>query len=185
MNTIDHFFQRIDGWFNYISIYAYAVEQAEDGDHFVEVGAWKGKSTSFMAVEIANSGKQIKFDVVDTWKGSLEHQDNELVKADALYNHFLENMKPVEGFYTPRRMTSLEAADTYEDNSLTFVMLDASHEYEDVKKDILAWLPKVQSGGILSGDDYHHTWPGVMQAVQELLPDVQIVDGVTWAYQKP
>jgi hypothetical protein len=185
MNSIPHFFHNIEGWFNYISIYSYAVEQADNGDHFVEVGAWKGKSTSFMAVEIANSGKQIQFDVVDTWKGSLEHQSDDLVKRDELYNLFLNNMKPAEGYFTPKRMTSLEAAATYKDNSLSFVMLDASHEYEDVKADILAWLPKVQSGGILSGDDYHHTWPGVMQAVQELLPDVQIVDGVTWAYQKP
>jgi hypothetical protein len=45
-------------------------------------------------------------------------------------------------------------------------------------------LPKVKSGGILSGDDYHHTWPGVVQAVTELVPESQIVDGVTWAYKK-
>ena len=43
--------------------------------HFVEVGSYKGRSTSFMAVEIANSGKQIKFDCVDTWEGSPEHQE--------------------------------------------------------------------------------------------------------------
>jgi len=181
---MDHFFHTIDGWFNYISIYTYAVENAEENDHFVEVGAWKGKSTSFLAVEIVNSGKKIQFDVIDTWAGSLEHQNNEMVQQDQLYDHFLDNMKPVEGYFNPRRMTSLEAAATYEDNSLDFVMLDASHEYEDVKADILAWLPKVKSGGILSGDDYHHTWPGVVQAVQELVPDAQIVDGVTWAYQK-
>jgi len=30
-----------------------------------------------MAVEIANSGKDIKFDCVDTWGGSVEHQEGE------------------------------------------------------------------------------------------------------------
>ena len=161
------------------------VDHADDGDHFVEVGAWKGRSTAFMAVSIANSGKNIKFDVVDTWAGSLEHQEEQIVKDDALYNHFLENMKPVEKYYTPIRMTSIEAANTYEDNSLQFVLLDASHEYEDVKNDILAWLPKVQPGCFIAGDDYHHTWPGVVKAVQELLPDAELVDEVTWIYQKP
>ena len=88
---MQHFFHTIEGWFNYISIYSFAVEQAEDGDHFVEVGAWKGKSTSFMAVEIANSNKKIQFDVVDTWLGSLEHQNDEMIVKDELYNFFLNN----------------------------------------------------------------------------------------------
>jgi len=182
---MEHFFQHIQGWFNFITIYHHMVDHADDGDHFVEVGAWKGRSTAFMAVSIANSGKNIKFDVVDTWAGSLEHQEEQIVKDDALYNHFLENMKPVEKYYTPIRMTSIEAANTYEDNSLQFVLLDASHEYEDVKNDILAWLPKVQPGCFIAGDDYHHTWPGVVKAVQELLPDAELVDEVTWIYQKP
>jgi predicted O-methyltransferase YrrM len=181
---MEHFYQNLDGWFNYISIYNYVVSQGDDGDHFVEVGAWKGKSTAYLAVEIANSGKKIKLDVVDTWAGSLEHQNDEIIKKDQLYNLFLENMKPVEGIYNPRRMTSLDAAATYEDNSLDFVLLDASHEYEDVKADILAWLPKVKVGGILAGDDYHHTWPGVVKAVTELINNPQIVDNVTWAYKK-
>lgn len=180
-----HFFETIDGWFNFISIYNYVIDQAEDGDHFVEVGAWKGKSTSYMAVNIINSGKKITFDVVDTWEGSLEHQQDSFVKENILYDHFLENMKPVNGYFNPKRMTSLDASKTYLNDSLSFVMLDASHEYEDVKADILAWIPKIHSGGILAGDDYHHTWPGVVKAVQELLPDARIIDNVTWAWQKP
>jgi len=182
---MEHFFQGIDGWFNFVSIYNYAVDMGEDGDHFVEVGAWKGRSAAYMAVEIANSGKQIKFDVVDTWQGSEEHQTDQMVITDSLYNHFLENLKPVEAYYTPVRMTSLEAAAQYSDNSLDFVLLDASHTYEDVKADIQAWLPKVKSGGILAGDDYHHTWQGVVDAVTEMIPEPQIVDNVTWAYKKP
>lgn len=182
---MEHFFQKIQGWFNFISIYNYVIEDGEDGDHFVEVGAWKGRSAAYMAVNIANSGKKIKFDVVDTWKGSKEHANDDIVKEDALYNEFLTNMKPVEEYYTPIRTTSLEAAALYEDDSLSFVLLDASHEYDDVKADIAAWLPKVKSGGILAGDDYHHTWQGVVDAVTEMIPDPEIVDNVCWAYRKP
>jgi hypothetical protein len=181
---MQHFYQNIQGWFNYPGIYTYILDLAEDGDHFVEVGAWKGKSTSFMAVEIANRGLKINFDVVDTWEGSLEHRDDDLVKVNSLYEHFLANMKPVEGFYTPKRMTSLAAANTYADNSLDFVLLDASHEYEDVKADIQAWLPKVKIGGFLAGDDYDRAWPGVIKAVTELLPNAQVADLVCWIIQK-
>jgi hypothetical protein len=65
-------------------------------------------------------------------------------------------------------MTSLEAAKLYPDNSLDFVLIDASHDYPSVHADILAWLPKVKSGGILAGDDL--PWFGVKRAVDELLP---------------
>lgn len=186
---MEHIYQNIEGWFNYETIYRQAVAQAQDGYHFVEVGAWKGKSTSFMAVEIANSGKRIRFDVVDTWHGSKEHlTGGNYVDPDAvsgrLFEVFTRNLKPVESYYNPKPMTSLQAAATYADNSLDFVMIDASHEYEDVRADILSWLPKVRVGGVLAGDDFHYHWPGVIRAVQELLPNVQLVDGVTWMYQK-
>lgn len=184
---IQHFFQNIEGWFNFIAIYHHAVQIADDGDHFVEVGAWKGKSTAFLATEIVNSGKKIKFDVIDTWLGSDVHQEDPSVKEGTLYKEFINNMKPVEGYYTPIQNTSVEAAKLYEDESLDMVLIDANHAYNEVKEDILAWLPKVKPGGILAGDDYHHTWPGVIRAVGECLPveDVQVIDGCTWAWQKP
>ena len=186
---MEHFYQNIHGWFNFENIYQEIAGKLKDGDHYVEVGAWKGTSAAYLATEIANSGKKIQFDVVDTWLGSPEHlsggawADQDAIDG-RLFEVFTENMKPVVGFLKPQRITSSEASLLSVDNSLDFVMLDASHEYEDVKADILAWMPKIKSGGILSGDDYHHTWPGVMQAVQELVPDAQIVDSVTWAYQK-
>lgn len=181
---MEHFFNNIQGWFNFISIYIHIIDIAEDGDHFVEVGAWKGKSAAFMATEIANSGKQIKFDVVDTWEGSEEHKDDDIIKSGGLYELFINNMKPAEGYYNPIRTTSIEASKLYEDNSLDFVLLDAAHDYDSIKADIEAWLPKVKPGGIIAGDDYHHTWPGIIKAVDELLPDRQVVDNVCWAYQK-
>jgi hypothetical protein len=48
------------------------------------------------------------------------------------------------------------------------VYIDASHDYESVKEDIIAWLPKVKKGGIICGDDYTPGWPGVMRAVNEV-----------------
>lgn len=156
----------------------------KDGDHYVEIGAWKGKSTAFMATEIMNSGKNVKFDVIDTWEGSLEHNDDEFVKTGTLYEHFLNNMKPVDGYYNPIKMTSLEASKLYDDNSLDFILIDGSHEYEDVKSDILHWYPKLKYGGIIAGDDYHKTWPGVIKAVNEILSYKIIVNNVCWVHEK-
>ncbi len=164
---MEHFFQNIQGWFNFDGLYHEQVQKAVEPAHFVEVGVWKGKSAAYMLVEIINSGKNIKFDLVDTWQGSLEHQNDPEIVNNTLYDEYRANLAPVRDHYTERRMTSIEAAALYDDNSLDFVLIDASHEYLDVKADILAWLPKVKPGGTLAGDDI--LWPGVLKAVDELL----------------
>lgn len=181
---IDHFYQNIDGWFNFISIYSHISKNMKDGEHFVEIGAWKGKSTAFMATEIMNSGKQITFDVIDTWEGSLEHKNDEHIKTNTLYEHFLDNMKPVIGYFNPIKLNSIDASRLYLDHSLDFILIDGSHEYEDVRLDIFNWYPKLKPGGIMAGDDYHQSWPGVIGAVDELLPGKMIVDEVCWLYKK-
>lgn len=166
---MQHFYYKIEGWFFYAPLYKQAVERVTDSAHFVEVGAWKGKSSSYMAVLIANSQKNIKFDVVDTWKGSPEHKNTPSVLHDTLYSEFLKNMEPVKDYYTPLKTTSVIAASYYEDLSLDFVFIDADHTYESVKEDLLAWLPKVKVGGVIAGDDY--PWPGVSRAVNEIIPN--------------
>jgi hypothetical protein len=178
---MDHFYQHIQGWFGFERLYRDQVSKVVDTAHFVEIGAWKGKSTAYMSTEIVNSGKQIKFDVVDTWQGSLEHQNDPEVTQGTLFDIFLTNLKPVEGVFTAVRLPSVEASKQYADASLDFVLIDASHEYLDVKADIQAWLPKVKPGGMLAGDDIN--WPGVNRAVAELLPGHESHSGVYWTYQ--
>jgi predicted O-methyltransferase YrrM len=63
---MEHFYQQIEGWFDFQNLYSEMVERYPSGSHFVEIGAWFGCSTSYMAVEIANSDKLIWFDTIDT-----------------------------------------------------------------------------------------------------------------------
>lgn len=167
INNMEHIFQNIQGWFSFPEFYKSVVKEAKDNSTFVEVGTWKGRSASFMAVEIANSNKKIDFYCVDTWNGSAEHKGEEHVVKGTLYEHFLSNIEPVKSFIKPIRSTSLEAAKQFSFNSLDFVFIDASHDYENVKKDIEAWYPRVKPGGIFSGHDYASDWPGVMRAANE------------------
>ena len=165
---MEHFYHITgEDWFSYPQLYKRIVDNSQDGAHIVEVGSWKGRSAAFMAVEIINSNKNIKFDCVDTWKGSIEHTTYDVITEEKLYDVFLSNIEPVKHNINPIRMTSIDASKLYEDNSLDFVFIDASHEYEDVKEDILAWLPKVKIGGILAGHDYD-TFEGVNRAVDEI-----------------
>ncbi|CAB5214502.1 Methyltransferase domain containing protein [uncultured Caudovirales phage] len=183
---MEHFYQHIQGWHNAEDVYSRAVENYPSGSHFVEVGSWRGRSAAHMAVLIANSGKQIKFDCVDTWRGTLNeelHQNDPSVVNDTIYDEFLANMKPVEGYYTAIRMPSVEAAKLYADASLDFVYIDADHEYEGILADIKAWLPKVKpNGGVIAGDDYGHAQgsEGVQRAVREIFGDDFMTNGLGW-----
>lgn len=171
---MEHFYNGIPGWFDYEYIYRDAVASAPENAHFVEVGSWKGRSSSFMAVEIINSGKNIKFDCIDTWNGTPEeelHLNDPSIIAGTLYNEFVKNTIPVKHIINPIQLASIQAVNLYPDQSLDFVLLDASHDYLNIITDIQNWSKKIKPGGILAGDDYE--WTGVKQAVNELLPDCE------------
>lgn len=185
---MDHFYHTIHGWFDFEDVYTAAVNSHGDGAHFVEVGAFYGKSSAYMAVEIINSGKNIRFDVVDTWRGSPEHQlgawdyQPDMVN-DTAFDVFQRNMSPVAGHYNPVKLPSVEAAALYEDGSLDFVFIDAAHEYEFVKADIEAWLPKVKKGGFICGHDYGGDANGVARAVSETIGTDFELSKVTWMHK--
>jgi hypothetical protein len=179
---MNHFYQSIgEDWFTYPELYSNMVREASDGAKFVEVGSWRGRSASFMGVEIHNSNKKIYFDCVDTWKGSVEHQSDPSIINDTLYSEFLSNTKSLSHIIRPIRLSSLEAAKLYDDNSLDFVFIDASHEYNDVVDDINAWLPKVKEGGTLAGHDIGNH--DVKKAVDSTLKSYQTIDGC-WVVKK-
>jgi hypothetical protein len=181
-NLIAPYAETIEGWFSAddMKFYDIAYDQLPDDSHIVEVGSWKGRSSSHMAVMIANGKKRVKFDCVDTWKGSIEHQlgsyfEDADVLVDSLYDKFVKNMMPVKNYYTPVKATSLDAALLYRNHSLDMVFIDAAHDYDNVLADITAWLPKVKPGGIISGHDY--PYPDVRRAVDETLGPVDSIGG--------
>jgi predicted O-methyltransferase YrrM len=157
-----------------------AIKNAKDGARFVEIGVWKGGSTAYMGVEIFNSGKKIQYDAIDTFEGSKEHG-----VVVGLYEEAYNNLKPLidANVVNLIKAHSQDVVSKYEDESLDFCFIDGSHEYEDVKKDIQAYLKKVKKGGILAGHDYDSLWDGVIKAVDETLGDVKIING-SWIYYK-
>jgi hypothetical protein len=174
---MQHFYQQIgEDWMDFHELYSEMVSHFSDGAHFVEVGSWKGRSTSYMAVEIINSKKNIQFDCIDTWLGSEEHLSEqsqffqpELKKNENwLYNEFKKNTLIVSDYINPIRLDSLEASKLYKDRSIDFIFIDASHDYQDVLNDITYWYPKVKKGGFIAGHDYT-IFDGVKKAVDEVM----------------
>jgi len=161
-NIIEHYFTDKDlfgeeWWFHFSRVYHDAVQRAPMNERswFVEVGAFKGRSTAYLGVEIINSGKPITLIVVDPFTGNPEHKGMDLTH---LGETFLRNLKPVMDIMKDRfklyQMTSVQAAARFKSRKFDFVFLDGSHELEDVVADLKVWRPKIKPGGMLAGDDW-------------------------------
>jgi predicted O-methyltransferase YrrM len=176
-SKIEYFHKTIPGWASFGKLYVEAVRLApkDRPSHFVEIGSWMGRSAALMATEIHNSGKPITFDCIDPWTDGgpdLKHKAHML--TEPLFDTFMRNIAPVAPHIRPKQMPSLEAVHGYSDGQLDFIMIDGSHQYEDVKADIAAWWPKMKSGAIFAGDDYN--WGGVVKAVKEFFPKEVLVN---------
>ena len=132
--------------------------------------------------------KQIDLYCVDAWKyvPTTEQPVSCQADFDAVFEEFKENIKPFSDFLTVIPSLSENAVECFEDEELSFIFIDASHHYEDVKKDIQLWLPKLKKNGIIAGHDYFtHVHPGVKQAVDECILYVETVrDQNVWWYWK-
>jgi predicted O-methyltransferase YrrM len=52
------------------------------------------------------------------------------------------------------RACSSAVVQHFEDNYFDWIYIDGNHSYEYVKADLESFLPKIKSGGYLTGDDY-------------------------------
>lgn len=182
---MEHYYEKIHGFFNCANLYRRMVEEASNGAVFVELGVFKGKSAAFMGVEIKNSGKKIEFYAVDHFLGSPEHKNDDAVKGNMLKEECYKNLEPLMGIVRMLPVNSLKAASMFKDESIDFIYIDAAHEYDDVKRDIEAWLPKVKKGGTFAGDDYgipNH--PDVKKVVDEFFYHETEHDGWVWWIKK-
>lgn len=122
-------------------------------------GAEIGVFTGYFSEILCQAMPGLRLVCVDPWSwGKYQRHEEEALARLAPYNTDI------------MKTTSEEAAPKIKDGSLDFVYIDAAHDYENVKKDIELWTPKVRKGGIVSGDDFYN-FPsgkgGVMQAVTE------------------
>jgi hypothetical protein len=171
LETLKPEFNEIPGWFAYVDLYDAAVAGAGNDDVFVEVGAWFGKSTNHLATKIKESGKDIKFTSVDTWKGTDDEELHQNIvgafNGDIFYE-FIDNtvLSNNYGTFDTIKDSSKNASNNFQNGSIDFLMLDAGHSYDSLMEDIKAWYNKVKPGGYITGDDYG-VFSGVTQAADE------------------
>lgn len=141
---------------------------------FVEVGAKEGRTTG----HILKNVPEAQVIAIDPWIKQEKSADptKETYEAwdfEKIEREFWENVGEHKERCEMLRMTSAQAArfDEFDEDrpntSKDIIFIDALHDYEHVKQDIALWWPKVRIGGILSGHDFNHKWPGCERAVAE------------------
>ncbi|MFN7996964.1 MAG: class I SAM-dependent methyltransferase [Bryobacteraceae bacterium] len=141
----------------------------------VEIGAWCGQSTQYLARR--TDGVVI---AIDHWKGSTEHQwvDEWQALLPTLYETFLTNLWDWRDRVIPVRLDSISGMQLLAELGIEpdAIYIDAAHEYEAVKQDIET-AQRLFPGALLCGDDF--TSYGVAPAVVETIPDHH-TDGRVW-----
>ena len=124
-----------------------------------EVGSYAGES----ALIFAASDKIEKIFCVDHWNENAGWVGVGLREAEEHFDSTTANNPKI----TKWKMDSVVAAIGVAAASLDFVYIDASHDYESVKRDIELWLPKIKPGGVIGGHDFSYHFPSVIKAVGE------------------
>lgn len=158
----------------------------------IEIGVDNGK----LSKQLLSMHPGLTLVMVDRW--SKPPKDDTYInsgasipeKPDQYFIDTFNNCKTLANKYKTRtsilRGESCDMALQVNDKSADLIFIDADHSYQGCKKDIIAWLPKVKSGGYLSGHDYAHPDQGeVKKAVDEMFGVKNIVLGEnrTWFYK--
>lgn len=134
----------------------------------VELGSFGGVSSELFALHCK------KIYCVDLWDPYWEITDSQRIEfAEFSFDKMISRYSNI----TKMKKSSVDASKEFEDGSIDLVYIDAAHDYNSVREDILAWLPKIKKGGYISGHDYRYDPNiGVYQAVNDIfVEDYKII----------
>lgn len=169
----------IMGWMSEKEL-TWLANRAMEFPTIVEFGSFHGRSTRALADHTAGV-----IYAVDPWNG------------DYIYEKTGQTLKGINTFVLPEFCFNLKDhidsgrvficrgySDVFtlpEGVKADMVFIDGDHGYNACKKDILKALSLLNPDGLICGHDYNHpNYPGVTQAVHELLGDVQVEDTIWW-----
>ena len=137
-------------------------ETAQRMGSVVEVGSWKGRSTTVLLAGCSGT-----VTAVDNWSGHDPSSNGfleDVVATEDVYATFKQNTDEYNNL-TIIRGHSAEIGNNIGNELFDMVFIDAEHTYEGCKADLDAWTPKARK--IVAVHDYNASWPGVMQAFNE------------------
>lgn len=65
--------------------------------------------------------------------------------------------------------SSVEFANSIDNESIDMVYIDGNHSYESVLQDLTVWFPKIKNNGFITGHDYGPAHLGVVDAINKFI----------------
>ena len=127
-----------------------------------EVGVRFGKFSQILC----SANPELELKSVDPYKVVYDEWETENYgesKLESIFRYAKDLLAPYNAEIIKK--TSLEAVRKIPYESLDFVYIDGSHEFDYVMCDIIEWAKRVKKGGIIAGHDYCKTHWGVRLAV--------------------
>jgi len=167
----------------------------------IEVGSWKGQSAINMGKTTKELGLGTTIHCVDTWLGAIEfwsslketEERNLLLRHGypQIYYQFLSNVihNGLQDTILPFPNTSENGFRYFRDIKLTadLIYIDASHEEEDVYKDVNNYFTLLNAGGIIFGDDYV-SWIDVKKSIDRFVKEqnltLEVLENNFWVIKK-
>jgi predicted O-methyltransferase YrrM len=130
----------------------------------VEIGSYIGESTSIFC---ENFKEVVAIDPFYKHNSELDNVYLEFINRTSKY----DNISYI-------RKKSDDAILDLTNEKFDFIYIDGLHTYEQVKNDILNYLPHINKNGFISGHDYQPNWKSVVDAVNETIgvPDKLFTD---------
>ncbi len=123
---------------------------AKGRDVIIEVGTFLGAGTVAL-LEANETGRVIAVDTFKHLPGLMAGQSFTTAEALIVLTQRLEKFG---NRATVIAGESLAVAAMFQTDFADMVFIDAAHDYENVKADILAWSRVLKPGGVLCGHDY-------------------------------
>lgn len=131
----------------------------------LEVGSFEGASACYL-IENLGSNKNIEIHCIDTWDGSLEHQDGGLEETSMteVEKRFLHNISTAQAIIKNRCKVHIHKGLSHLklsqlllsgfENYFDLIYIDGSHQAPDVMCDAVLSFKLLRTEGILVFDDY-------------------------------
>ena len=130
----------------------------------VEIGAYAGQTTVFMAQVLQLMERHIPILSIDPFERAV----SDSVNPRGVYSAYLKTTRnhKMEQMCLPLVAFSEDAAPVVPEK-IGVLVVDGSHRYSDISKDLRLYAPKLLPAGLIFIDDYVPAYPGVVQAVDE------------------
>ena len=118
-----------------------------------EIGVYKGE----VSEKLVKEGMTLY--AIDPWRVYKDfYYPKNQARLDFVYEHTKRLLAPWPNAFIIRK-TSMEAVESFNDESLDFVYIDANHQFRYIAEDLYEWTKKVRKGGVVSGHDYFFIKP--------------------------